>query len=308
MQKSIKKAVLQTLIYSDIFDYPLSKEEIWRFLIGQKINKRHLYQELKSLIQSESTPLGCGYRNNFHYLLGREKLVGKRIEREKISRRKLKIAKKAARWLSYIPTTLFIGVSGALALKNSHKDDDIDLFIIASKNTLWLTRLLMVILLILNGQYRKRNTKDVCDKICLNMLIDETSLQLPFKHRDLYGAHEVVQLMPIYIKNNIYNRFLQTNKWVEKFLPNALDEIKNQACPERSRRELRIRNKVERPLFIIHYSLFILEWLAKQLQLWFINKHKTIEVVSDNFLAFHPFPYREKIINLYKEKIKKYGV
>lgn len=296
MQKSIKKAVLQTLIYSDIFDYPLTKEEIWRFLIGQKINKKDFYQELKSLVRSESTPLGC--RHNFYYLPGRQEIVKKRIEREKISRRKLKIAKKAARWLSYIPTTLFIGVSGALALKNSHKDDDIDLFIIASKNTLWLTRLLMVILLILSGQYRKRNTKDVCDKICLNMLIDETSLQLPFKHRDLYGAHEVIQLMPIYVKNNIYNRFLQANKWADAFLPNA--RIKKQ--------KLRIRNKVERPLFIIHYSLFILEWLAKQLQLWFINKHKTIEVVSDNFLAFHPFPYREKIINLYKEKIKKYGV
>lgn len=291
MQKSIKKAVLQTLIYSDIFDYPLLKEEIWRFLIGQKINKKDFYQELKSLVRSESTPLGR--RHNFYYLPGRQEIVKKRIEREKISRRKLKIAKKAARWLSYIPTTLFIGVSGALALKNSHKDDDIDLFIIASKNTLWLTRLSMVILLILSGQYRKRNTKDVCDKICLNMLIDETNLQLPLKQQDLYGAHEVIQLMPIFVKNNMHRRFLQANKWVEKFLPNAIKRIMNQ--------EAGIKNQNKIPLFI-------LEWLAKQLQLWFINKHKTIEVVSDNFLAFHPLNYRRKILNLYKEKIKKYGV
>ena len=291
MQKSIKKAVLRTLIYSDIFDYPLSQEEIWRFLIGVKIDRKSFEKELRSLAKSESTPLGC--RHNFYYLLGREKIVKKRTERERISRQKLKIAKKIAKWLSYIPTTLFVGISGALALKNSHKDDDIDLFVITSKNTLWLTRLMMAILLILTGHYRKRNAKDVCDKICLNMLIDETNLQLPLKQQDLYGAHEIIQLMPIYIKNNMYNRFLQANKWVEKFLPNAIKRIMNQ--------EAGIKNQNKIPLFI-------LEWLAKQLQLWFINKHKTIEVVSDNFLAFHPLNYRRKILNLYKEKIKKYGV
>ncbi|MEK7450588.1 MAG: hypothetical protein AAB662_01455 [Patescibacteria group bacterium] len=291
MQKSIKKAVLRTLIYSDIFDYPLSQEEIWRFLIGVKIDRKSFEKELKSLAKSESTPLGCRY--NFYYLLGRQEIVKKRIERERISRQKLKIAKKIAKWLSYIPTTLFVGISGALALKNSHKDDDIDLFVITSKNTLWLTRLMMAILLILTGHYRKRNAKDVCDKICLNMLIDETNLQLPLKQQDLYGAHEIIQLMPIYIKNNMYNRFLQANKWVEKFLPNAIKRIMNQ--------EAGIKNQNKIPLFI-------LEWLAKQLQLWFINKHKTIEVVSDNFLAFHPLNYRRKILNLYKEKIKKYGV
>lgn len=291
MQKSLTNAVLQTLIYSDIFDYPLTKEEIWRFLIGQKISKKDFYQELKSLVRSESTPLGC--RHNFYYLPGRQEIVGKRIEREKISRRKLKIAKKVAKWLSYIPTTLFVGVSGALSLKNSHKDDDIDLFIIASKNTLWLTRLMMVILLVLTGHYRKRNAKDVCDKICLNMLIDETSLQLPFKHRDLYGAHEVIQLMPIYVKNNIYNRFLQANKWVEKFLPNAIKRFRIY--------DLRFKNQNKN-------LLFILEKLAKTLQLLYMKKHKTKEIVSDRLLAFHPFDYRNKILDLYKQKIKRYGI
>ncbi len=292
MQKSIKKAVLQTLIYSDIFDYPLSKEEIWKFLIGKNIDRGFFEKELKSL-GSESTPLGCSHKNNFYYLLGREKIVEKRIKREKISREKLKIAKKVARWLSYIPTTLFVGVSGALALKNSHKDDDIDLFIITSKNTLWITRLAIVVLLMFTGQYRKRTAKDVCDKICLNMLIDETSLQLPLKQQDLYGAHEVIQLMPIFVKDNVHHRFLQANKWAEKFLPQAVR---------------RIKNRQKKSLFLIHNSLFILEWLAKQLQLWFINKHKTKEIVSDKFLAFHPFDYRKKILNLYQKRIKKYEI
>lgn len=301
MRKSIKKAVLQTLAYSDVFDYSLTKEEISRFLIGQKINKKDFYQELKSLVRSESTPLG--YRHNFYYLPGRQEIVGKRIEREKISRRKLKIAKKVAKWLSYIPTTLFVGVSGALSLKNSHKDDDIDLFIIASKNTLWLTRLMMVILLILSGQYRRRNAKDVCDKICLNMLIDETSLQLPFKHRDLYGAHEVIQLMPIYVKNNIYNRFLQANKWVKKFLPNALVGRRFTRNYTLNHAESLISVVLS---FILRFSA--LKHLAKYTQLLLINKHRTKEIVSDRLLAFHPFDYRNKILDLYKQKIKRYGI
>lgn len=286
MQKSIKKAVLKTLIYSDIFDYPLSKEEIWKFLIGQKINKKDFYQELKS------SPSEVYFRKNLYCLYDRKYILKIKTQREKISRQKLKIAKKVARWLSYIPTTLFVGVSGALSLKNSHKDDDIDLFVIASKNTLWFTRLVMVILLILTGQYRKRNAKDVCDKICLNMLIDETSLQLPFKHRDLYGAHEVIQLMPIFVKNNIYHRFLKANKWVGKFLPNGFDA---KTLEDRGAGE----NK----------NLFsIFEYFAKLVQLWYMKRHQTKEIIQEHFLAFHPFPYREKILNLYNQKIKKYGV
>jgi hypothetical protein len=37
-----------------------------------------------------------------------------------------------------------------------------------------------------------------------------------------------------------------------------------------------------------------------------MKKHITKESISNNFLAFHPFDYREHVLNNYKRKIAKY--
>ena len=61
-------------------------------------------------------------------------------------------------------------------MDNAGEKDDIDLFVITSKGTLWITRLLLVSLLIFMGQYRGRGKKE-SQKVCLNMLIDEVGLK-----------------------------------------------------------------------------------------------------------------------------------
>ena len=278
----IKTAIFKTLIYSDIFDYPLTKDGIWKFLISEKLIKRKEFEkELNSLVEFETTPLGCN--RSFYYLLGREEIVQTRIKRLEESRIKINRAKKIISLLSFIPTVLLIGISGGLALNNADEKDDIDLFVITSKGSLWITRLFLVCLLILMGQYRGRGKKK-SQKICLNMLIDESSLEL---QKNLYTAHEIVQLLPIFQRDSSYKKFVGANKWIAKFLPNAIDGIKNQ--------ELRIKGG--------QYPLFILNYLAKAIQLWYMKKHKTKEIISDHMLAFHPFDYKGFVLKEYN----KYG-
>src|SRR3989344_9509021 len=115
---SSEKNILQTLAYSDIFDYPLSQEEIWRFLIlKEKISKKEFKTDIKNI--SKKIIL----KNNLYCLNGREQIIDKRIKREKESLIKIKIAQKIASIFSVIPTIYLIGVSGALAMKNSDKND-----------------------------------------------------------------------------------------------------------------------------------------------------------------------------------------
>lgn len=280
-------SILKTLIYSDIFDYPLKKDEIWKFLIGKKISKESFEKA-----STELPHVKWEHRNGFYFLSGREKIVGKRIERKKVSQQKLAEAKKIIKHLSLIPTVLLIGISGGLALENAEKNDDIDLFVIASKDTLWITRLILVFLLIIMGQYRGRGKKGSA-KICLNMLIDEESLSFPKKRQDLYTAHEIIQLRPVLNRNNTYDKFLTANRrWIEKFLPNAIERIKN----PHSAKALRGR---QGPLFII-------EKLAKTLQLWYMKKHRTIETISSHFLAFHPLDYKSFVLKEYNKRLNKY--
>ena len=73
---SSKEPVLKTLLYSDIFDYPLKKSEIWRFLIsGKKENKQEIYK----ILNAKNSFFGV--KDNFYYLKGKENTVEKRKDK-----------------------------------------------------------------------------------------------------------------------------------------------------------------------------------------------------------------------------------
>jgi hypothetical protein len=112
-------------------------------------------------------------------------------------------------------------------LGDADKEDDIDFFIITKKDTLFKTRLLVLLALQLLGLRRKRLEKNPADKICVNFLIDETKLSFSKDKRDIYTAHEILQIKPLFFRDNIYSRFLKANTWVYNFLPNAISSIRH---------------------------------------------------------------------------------
>jgi predicted nucleotidyltransferase len=161
-----KDAIRKTLIYSDIFNYPLTFDQLYTFLISnKKYTKREIEEQLHKLPDVVK-------KDTYYVLAGREQLIAKRKEKEKINILKLQKAEKIAKILSVVPTVLLIGVSGGVAMKNAQREDDIDFFIITQKGTVWMSRLLLLILLKAFGILRTRTTKKLYDKNCLNMLID----------------------------------------------------------------------------------------------------------------------------------------
>lgn len=296
----LKKQILQTLAYSDIFDYPLTSGEIWRFLISDKTtSKNSINQLLVSHLSSGKTIIA---QNGYYCFADRKSVINKRMQREKESGQKMLLAKKIAFYLFFIPTIQLIGVSGALAMKNSDKNDDIDLFIVTKKNSLWTTRLLTIFILQFLGRRRKRSDKNAPNKICLNMLLDETALCLPRSKQNLFSAHEVVQLVPLFDRQNSYQKFLQANEWVGKYLYNSLKHRNNQSHAQK---------KKETTFGVILCSLLrssALVVLIKYLQLWYMKGHITKETVSDNLLAFHPKDYKDIVLSQYEKKLKKYKI
>lgn len=287
------KAIIKTLSYADLFDYPLTALEIWRSLISTIP---------VSIKQIEKLLLDINSKDGYYYLSGRVSIVRKRKQREKESEKKLEIAKKISLVLGVIPSVTLIGVSGNLAVRNAKKSDDIDLFIIVKKNTLWTTRLFLIILLKVLGKHRGRFSKEVADKICINMLVDEHFLYLAKERQSLYTAHEVMQMMPLFQRNGMYEKFIKANLWIKKFMPNALRR--------RTKRNF-TKNHTENVLsvfvgFIQRFSA--LEEFVKKFQLWYMRKHRSTEYISDKTLAFHPRDYTYEVINLYKERLKKYGI
>ncbi len=250
---------VSSLIYHDIFDYPLSLGELVKWRAGKKLTTNNEELSIKS-------------RNDFYFFKGRDGIILKRLLRERISAKKFEIARKAGQILSFIPTIKMVAVTGALAMANASDESDIDLMVVSQKGTLWTTRLLTLLFLDLIGfprrEYRDKNQKD---KLCLNIWLDETSLSWPRNDRNIYSAHEIAQIRPLVDKDKTYERFIYSNKWIKEFWPNAV-RVKNVFAKTRPKRSF----------------LGIFEPLARSLQFWHMRGKITREVVTRSRALFHP--------------------
>lgn len=290
-----QKALLYTLLYSDIFNFPLTEEELWLDLMApQKVDKNTMRKTVKSLSKFIS------YKDGFFCLKGKEGIIKKRTESIKITQRKLKNAFLAAPYIACIPTILFIGITGRLSHFDSGINDDIDIFIITKKNTMWGTRLLLLTILEFLNLRRAPYDANPADKICPNLIIEESALVWPPQKHDLYTAHEIVHILPIFVRNNIYKKFLSKNKWVNKFYPHR--ELNRQQKPLLQKPKQYIIIKTIS--LIISFPLF--EDILENLQKLYMRKKRTNEIILPNFLAFHPVDYRQKILKSFASKIKKY--
>src|SRR5579862_5317869 len=131
---SSEQAILTTILYSAIFSFPLTKGELWKFLITKKKISREEFGEGLRLLKKFIV-----YQKGYYCLPGIEKIIAKRIQNKSEVEKKMKRTRFIAEKLSRIPSILFIGVSGGLAAGNAGKDDDIDLVIIVKKKTLFMS-------------------------------------------------------------------------------------------------------------------------------------------------------------------------
>lgn len=279
---NLQKSILNTLRYHDYFEYALTTKEIWKFLILRrfKLKAKNSKQQLKfknfrltlDRLEKEKRIF---YKQPYYFLPKRENIVRLRKQREKYSRQKIKIAKKIIKIIKKIPFIKAIAITGALAMNNAKREDDIDIMVITSKNRLWLSRMILLTILQVLGKRRKFGEKEVKDKICLNLFLDEFTLSLLKTKRNLWTAHEIVQAKAILSKNNTWESFLVANMWVKNYLPNS---IKNY--------ESGIMNQeyFNKDLFLLN----LLNRFAFQLQYKFMKSKITNEDISLHFAFFHP--------------------
>jgi hypothetical protein len=237
----------------------------------------------------------------YYLLYNSPSLVKNRINSQKTNLKKTSIARNIARILSFIPTIEFIGLTGAVAIKNAGNSDDIDILIITRNRTLWISRFLVVIVLDFIGIRRKPNDDKFNNKICVNMFLDVEHLQIPSNERDIYSAHEITQMKVLYDRGNNYIQFLKENRWIKEYLPNSVIDTKILRVKDNKRK----KNRFVSWYLSILVSLF--EPLAKQFQFRYMRKRITSEVIKDGYLRFHPQDGRKWIIPEYDRLVEKYA-
>lgn len=288
-----KEAVLRTILYADVFDFPLTEQEVWQFCIAsEKIPLESIQRATKSLVSKKVLCQKDGYLA----LESKEANIRKREENKKYLKSKLLIAEKAALILSQIPSVHFIGLSGSLAVSDVNAQDDIDLFIISDSRYMWVTRALCLILLSKQGMRRTRGKLHERDKICLNMFISENALGFLPDRQDIYTAREIVNVRPLFDRGNLYKRFLDENTWIKTYQPHFTPhQIKNEITTQ------------ETSEFHIWYTFPVLQ-LVEIVQKLHMMPHKTTEQVTASLFAFHPRDYRDEVIRKYRQRLKTHEV
>lgn len=270
---------ISSLIYHDIFDYPLAPLELINWTAGKEIKFKNL-ENVKISI-----------KNGFLFLNGKDGSTLKRLMRKRISKRKLRKAKKAAEILSLLPMVKMIAVTGALAMNNANEDSDIDFLMITKKGSLWTTRFLAIILLKAFGiPRRKYGDQRTKDRLCLNIWLDESDLVWSKNSRDIFTSHEISQIIPLINKDQAYERFLSKNSWIADYWPNATSA---KAGKEKE------RNKIEKRGF----ATKLMEPLARKVQYWYMKDKITRETITSTRALFHPVDWASLItskLELYK--------
>jgi hypothetical protein len=203
---AIERAIVQAVAYADVFDYPLTVDEIHRYLIGVPARRRAVRTALGT---ARLIPDVLARSGRYFTLAGRESAVDTRRSRAAPAADYWRRAVRYGHLIGNLPFVRMVAVTGALAMDNV-ADGDIDYLVITEPGRLWLCRALVVGLV--------RTAAFQGTELCPNYFLSERALVL--SERNLFTAHEVAQMVPL-SGIETYQRLRALNRWTDTYLPNA---------------------------------------------------------------------------------------
>jgi len=300
----MQKNILKTIIWFDLFEYPLKLEEIYFYLISNiKYSKEDILKGVDGLIEMDKIK----EKDNTYFLLNRGNIIKTRQERYSESLNKIRRAKRAVRLLSYLPFIRAVFLCNVLGYLNAKKEDDIDFLIITSSNKIWAARWFAT------GFFKLLNLRPtpriVEDKFCFSFYLSESGMNLEdIKLKDdIYLTQWFSGLLPIYDSENYLERFLQSNDWVKKEIYN----YKEIYTPERMKFKLKIKNTLIQKILEKLFGFKFFETFFKKIQLTIMpkllkqqmNKGDGV-IVNDNILKMHPYDKRKEYAEKFNTRNK----
>jgi hypothetical protein len=210
--RPLECAILRTLLYADVFCYAMSVEEIHFYLLHD--SPVALTQIKQTIANSTALQSLLCIERDYITLRGQDASIQRRRERETTAQAMWPHAERYGRWLAQIPFVRMVALTGALAMHNpAGDDDDYDYFLITKPGRVWLARAFAVLLV--------RVVRLRGHEICPNYVL--ASDHLAQDRQDVYMAHEMVQMYPLY-GDKLHAQMREQNAWTQDYLPNAINK------------------------------------------------------------------------------------
>lgn len=202
---------VSTLLYYDIFRYPLKASEVFAFLPVNSVTEERVRAELESLAR-----LGTVFEQSGYYSVDTavESAVERRRRMERYARRHWRAARLAMHVIKRCPFVRCVLVTGTLSKNISAPELDIDFFIVTAPGRLWIARTLLIL-------FKKLFLFNSRKYFCLNYFVSEDALEIPDKN--VFTATEIAHTKVLY-NSSMHRRFLEANAWTRTFFPNLRPE------------------------------------------------------------------------------------
>ena len=201
----LEPAILRTVAYSDVFDYPLHEAELCRYLDGVAAGPVEVRAALPGL-----TGVLVRDDDGLVALAGRDHRFELRRRRARESARLWPAARRWGRRVGGLPLVRMVAVTGALAVDNATPDADVDLLVVTEPGRVWLCRSLVI--------QAVRAARLGGTVLCPNWLLAADALEL--RDRGLFAARELAQMVPV-VGHEVYRLMRRLNAWSDRLLPNA---------------------------------------------------------------------------------------
>ncbi len=296
---TVKQAVLATLAYFDLFEVPLTREELGEYLLFEKAEERalNLYLKDSSYVHKREGFLSFRWNPEFWQ------------EWEEKQARTRSVFKKVARWrwlLQVCPFVRLVAVCNSSTIGDTRENSDIDLFVIAKPGRIFTARLGLTLLTSLFGL--RRHGDKIKERFCLSFYVTEEATdltQIALPSYDIYLAFWAQSLQPVAGSYSCYEDFVRTNEnWLKSYF----------AHPPRHKRYFRPRKGFIKTLhslleFVLDFDA-VERWARSKQWSRTLEKFQALEdksgtVISDSMLKFHDHDARLEIREEWRKRVEK---
>ncbi len=301
----LQQNILRTLLYYDIFDYPLKDEEVFKFLPENSISQTDFKNQLKTICHEPDSVIR--EHNGYVFLEPKKNLVSQRLEREYISFRKWKTAKRVTTLIKNFPFVRAVFISGSLSKNNSDKKADLDFMLITAPSRLWICRSLLML-------FKKTFLFNSYKYFCINYLITEDNLEI--EEKNIFTATEIAYIKSTY-NSGLMNKFIASNLWIKNYFPNYTEgdetlhgtpvKISNCSCFLRKILEVPFKGKFGDWLETKLLHQTVRHWKKKYSHISDEEREQMFKSTMKESKT-HPHNMQKKILEMYNEKLKQFNL
>lgn len=296
---TLDQSIIRTLMYYDIFNYPLKSREVFQFLGIGDVTKEEVTAALNALAGQQYL-----YRfGELYSLQPDEKNVHRRLNGNAEAEKWLPMANKMAAFISGFPFVRAVMASGSLSKDYMDENSDLDFFVVTAPNRLWISRTLLVL-------YKRIFLNNSHKFFCANYFVDTQHMVI--EEQNLFTATELATVIPLQGAEYYEQLLKKNNPWLLRYFPNFVPRPAKEVPAARTGL---LKKIMETTLNIFFGNALERFFMFLTLRRWkklyqesydaadFRIAFKTKKYVSKN----HPKNFQKKVMERYQQKLEAFA-